>query len=113
MFSLYIEDIVGNAFIHYLEKTGNRTLSLGKIEAYGNKVVDSLNTKGFKSRLVLGRDYTREFLFNYSGWFKLKNHEITLSNNVDVYDLVKEFSGYLAIVVLNELHNKENIKELF
>ena len=113
MYRLYIEDLVGNAFIPYLERTGERTLSIGKIEAYGNKVVDSLRKEGVKAQLVLGRDYTNEFLFKYSDCFKLKEHEITLSTHVSVDDLINRFSGYLAIAVLQQLRKEENIKALF
>ncbi len=113
MFNIYIDDLVGNAFIPCLERTGERTLSLSKIESYGGKVVNSLKKEGLEGRLVLSRDYTKEFFFNYSDWFTLNDDKITVSSEISADDLVKRFSGVIALAVLKELRKEENIKVLF
>ena len=40
MMYIEIDDLVGNAFIPYLQQTGKRTLSLKKINEFATKVVN-------------------------------------------------------------------------
>ena len=115
MYIIYLDDLIGNAFVPYLKKTGKRSLSLHKIEEYGNKVVNSLNKKGNKTRLELSRNLFWDFLSRYSEWFSYdeKKNLILLSEDVTQEMLIEEFSGYVAVPVISELRDKENIKALF
>ena len=45
MMYIEIDDLIGNAFIPYLEQTSKRILSLKKINEYGKKVIEYLNEK--------------------------------------------------------------------
>ena len=114
MMYIEIDDLVGNAFVSYLEKTGKRVLSLYKIENFGNNIVRDLESKGTESMLLLSRDRTHSFFYEYSDWFVYLEREslVILKNNISVEQLIKKFSGYLSLEVLLAFRNEENIKVL-
>ena len=113
---MYIEmdDLVGNAFVSYLEKTGKRVLSLYKIEKFGSNIVKNLGAKGTKSMLLLSRDRTNAFFYEYSDWFIYVESDglVILKDNISVAQLLKKFSGYLSLEVLLAFRDEENIKIL-
>ena len=114
MYNIYISDLIGNAFIAYLEKTGNRTLTLSKIEAYGDKVIYSLEKAGIEARLVLSRSLTRQFFFNYSDWFTLRDDDVVvLSSKVSREQLINMFCGVESIAEIKALRDEKNISVLF
>ncbi len=114
-----IDDLIGNAFIPYLEKTGNRMLSLKKINMFGTKVINYLNENGEDACLRLSRDLTNSFFYEYSDLFLLVENEnekenvVILANNITSKDLIRKFSGYLSLPVLLAFRNSENTKVLF
>lgn len=112
-----IDDLVGNAFIPYLEKTGSYILPMRKIDNYGKKVVDYLNMNGIQTCLRLSRDLTNEFFYRYSDLFNLdesgKENLVILKENITTKDLIEKFSGYLSLPVMLAFRNEENIKVLF
>lgn len=112
--NIFIEDLVGNAFIPYLERTEKRTLSLKKIEDFGRKVVSSLNEEGIRAYLIFSRDLTSEFFDNYSEYFTLdeENNTVSLQEEISKEKLIEKFSGYVSLEVLVAYRKEENIKEL-
>lgn len=113
-----IDDLIGNAFIPYLEQTGKRVLSLKKINMFGTKVINYLNKNGENACLKLSRDLTNCFFYEYSDLFKLveneKEDEVVLVNNdITPNDLIRKFSGYLSLPVILAFRNSENTKVLF
>ena len=114
MIYIRIEELVGNAFVSYLEKTGNRKLSIKKIECFGNNIVSELNNNGISSTLLLSRDKTYAFFYEYSDMFLFieKDGMIILKEDIYVEDLIQRFSGYLSLEVLCAFRNEENIKKL-
>ena len=117
MIYIEIDDLVGNAFIPYLEKTGRHSLSLIKIDNYGKKVVDYLNKNGIRACLRVSRDLTNEFFYEYSDLFELdesgKEDVVILKKDITTRDLIKKFSGYLSVPVVLAFRKEENIKVLF
>lgn len=116
MMYIDMEDLVGNSFISYLEQTGNRILELGKIEQFGDKVVEQLEKEGEHPYLKLSRNITNEFFYKYADWFTLTEDNnkmlVVLKKDVSVKDLIEKFSGYLSLKVLLAFRNPENIKVL-
>lgn len=112
-----IDDLIGNAFIPYLEKTGNRMLSLKKINMFGTKVINYLNENGEDACLRLSRDLTNSFFYEYSHLFLLVENEkenvVILANDITSKDLIRKFSGYLSLPVLLAFRDSENTKVLF
>jgi len=117
MIYIEIDDLVGNAFIPYLENTGSRILSLRKIENYGSKVVNCLNKNGIQACLRLSRDLTNEFFYEYSDLFELdesgNENVVILKENITRRDLIRKFSSYLTVQVIVAFRKEENIKVLF
>lgn len=111
-----MEDLVGNAFISYLQATGKRTLALEKIEKFGDKVVKQLTEEGEKPYLRLSRDITYDFFSKYSDWFRYVKEKdyilVILNEKKSVKELIQEFSGYLSVNVLQAFRNPENEKIL-
>ena len=50
MMYIEIDDLVGNSFASYLEQTGNRILELRKIEQFGCKIVEQLESENKKAK---------------------------------------------------------------
>lgn len=118
MMYIEIDDLVGNAFISYLEKTGKRILSLKKINMFGTKVINYLNKNGEDACLRLSRDLTNSFFYEYSDLFKLVENEkeyvvVLVNDDITVTDLIHKFSGYLSLPVILAFTNSENTKVLF
>ena len=117
MIYIEIDDLVGNAFIPYLEKTGRHSLSLIKIDNYGKKVVDYLNKNGIRACLRVSRDLTNEFFYEYSDLFELdesgNENVVILKENITRRDLIRKFSIYLTVKVIVAFRKEENIKVLF
>lgn len=118
MMYIEIDDLVANAFIPYLEKTGKRIMSLKKINMFGTKVIDYLNENGENSCLKLSRDLTNAFFYEYSNLFKLVENEkedvvVLVNDDITSSDLIHKFSGYLSLPVLLAFRNEENTKVLF
>lgn len=116
MYIIKIEELVGNAFISYLQETDKRTLSLSKINKFSEKVIEYLNINGARACTDINREKTNEFFYHYSNWFKQvengNNSFIILNSNVTLYELIEEFSGYLSLDVLLALRNPRNTKIL-
>ena len=109
-----IDDIVGQAFIVYLRKTGKRKLSLSKIDNYGGEVIKDLKSKGEKVCLCLSREQTRNFFYNskYFLYDEITNI-VELKPNITEDDLIKRFCGYINYEILIAFRKDENTKILF
>ena len=107
-----IDDLVGNSFASYLEQTGNRILELRKIEQFGCKIVEQLESENKKACLRLSRDRTYQFFYEYSDTENNNEILVILNKDVSVKDLIKKFSGYLSLDVLLAFRKPENINVL-
>ena len=115
MIHIEIEDLVGNAFVGYLQETGKRTLSMQKIEMFANNVVEDLKSKKIEVVLELSRNKTTEFFNDYSEWFIYleKENVVILKDNITAKQLIKEFSGYLSLETVVAFRKYDNVKILF
>ncbi len=113
---IQIEEIIGNGFIHYLEKTGNRMLKMYKLEEYAIKVIEQLNTDEIKARLNVSREADDDFFYRYSNWFtRIKKENkmvVVLKEDVTTMQLYQEFATSLSLNVLSAFKNPTNIQVL-
>lgn len=115
MIHIQMDDLVGNAFISYLQETGKRRLTIQKIEDFAHSVVKDLNSSGTEVALELSRDETTKFFNYYSEWFSYleKDNVIVLRDDITVKQLIEEFSGCLSLDVLSAYRKYDNVKKLF
>ena len=64
-----IEDLVANALIELVEKTGNRTVSFSQLNKYGDAIVAKLKASNMDVTLIYTRDSTEQF-FKFESGFK-------------------------------------------
>ena len=97
-----------------LRKNRKTGIVTKKIECFGNNIVSELNNNGISSTLLLSRDKTYAFFYEYSDMFLFieKDGMIILKEDISVKDLIQRFSGYLSLEVLRAFRNGENIKIL-
>lgn len=115
-FYIGIEDLAANAMIEMLKKSGKRFLTYNEMEAYGAEVVRILKESGEKAVLILSRENTDAFFWNYSEFFEEKEENgkkgILLKDDKEVKDLIQQFRGYLALDVLLAFVNQQSVKVL-
>lgn len=115
-FYIGIEDLAANAMIEMLKKGGKRFLTYNEMEAYGAEVVRILKESGEKAVLILSRENTDAFFWNYSEFFEEKEEGgkkgILLKDDKEVKDLIQQFRGYLALDVLLAFVNQQSVKVL-
>lgn len=103
-FFIGIEDLAANALIEVFSALKRRFLSYGEIEAYGNKVLEILNTGDEKAVLILSRSSTSAMYSDYSEFFEERlvdgERGIYLREEKDDKDLIANFRGYLPLSVL-------------
>ena len=115
-FSIEIEDLVANAMIEVLRRSGRRFITYREIEAYGMEVIQILKERGERAVLVLSREKTRAFLRNYAEYFeesvKENGRGVKLKEGKGAGDLIQQFRGYLALNVLLAFMNQRSTRLL-
>lgn len=100
-----IEDLVANALIELVEKTGNRTISFSQLNKYGEAVIARLKKDSMDVTLIFTRDTTDQFFHDCSDIFSIKEIEsdiqITLNENISTNYLRKRFRINLALNLLS------------
>ena len=56
-----VEDLVANALIELVEKTGNRTVSFSQLNKYGDAIIAKLRARNIDATLIYTRDKTEQF----------------------------------------------------
>lgn len=113
-----IEDLSANAFIELLEKDKSNTkVSFKALEDYGNAVVNYINGEnGERAVLVLSRDRTNRFLYDYADFFELYTDSdgegILLKEGKNIEDLWSKFRSYLTFDILSAFVDKSNVRAL-
>lgn len=113
-----IEDLAANALIELLEKDNSNTkVSFKALEDYGNAVVNYINSEdGERAVLVLSRDRTNRFLYDYADFFELYTGSdgkgILLKEGKNIEDLWSKFRSYLTFDILSAFVNKSNVRTL-
>lgn len=99
-----IEDLVANALIELVEKTSVREVLFKDLDKYGAMVVEFLNKKEEQAVLILSKERTNEFLYDYSDYFELfsgtTGKGIRLKEEISVEKLWEKFRGYLSVEVM-------------
>ncbi len=100
-----IEDLVANALIELVEKTGNRTVSFSQLNKYGDAVIAKLRKNDMDVTLVFTRETTNQFFHDCSDIFSIKDFDsdirITLNENISTNYLRKRFRVNLALNLLS------------
>lgn len=111
-----IEDLVANALIELVEKSGKREVMFRELNAYGALVVKYLNEKKEQAVLVMSKERTNAFLHDYSKFFELFSRDIEegirLKEGVSVEQLWETFRGYLSIDVMMAFMNAQAVQAL-
>ncbi len=111
-----IESLAVGALIELLQKESpERTISLRKIEEYGNQVVNVLRENGEEAALILFREDTPGFIRDCIKYFEVNglespNGSITLRKNITADDLAREFSGGISIPTNRALIYRRAVK---
>ena len=118
MLRIYIDDLVPNAFITYLQhsnpKNFNRKLSLCQIEKFGKSIENNLRYKNIDAYLILSQDIIVKFFNTYVDWFRLQDDDIVVLNDlVTIDNLIKNFTKHLPIELSIEFSKRKNYLILF
>lgn len=115
-FFIGIEDLAANALIEVFSTLERRFLSYREIEAYGNKVLEILNTGDEKAVLILSRSNTSAMYRDYSDFFEEKlldgERGIYLREGKTDKDLIMSFRGYLPLSVLLAFVDRRSLQVL-
>lgn len=111
-----IEDLAANALIELVEKSKKREVLFKELDDYGAMVIKYLNSRQEQAVLVLSKERTNEFLYDYSDYFELFSRGIDegirLREGVTVKQLWEKFRGYLSVGVMLAFMDKNSISAL-
>ena len=106
-----IEDLVANALIELVEKTGNRTVSFSQLNIYGDAVIAKLKADDMDVTLIYTRDSTEQFFHDCSNIFTVNETtsdiQISLNDNIPTSLLRKKFRINLALHLLSAFVSPE------
>ena len=105
-------DVVANALIELIEaQKGNRVKTKQLIQ-YGALAVKHFMENGEQAALLISRDYTNEFIYNYSTFFEMFNESgeeyIALKAGKTVDDLYTYFRACMPSSFLRAFINDES-----
>lgn len=111
-----IEDLVANALIELVEKTGNRTILFSQLNRYGEAVVAKLRKDDMDVTLLFTRDKTDQFFHDCSDIFSINETtsdiQITLNDNISTSYLRKKFRINLALNLLSAFVSPDTINAI-
>lgn len=112
-----IEDLVANALIEQVDKTGEREVSFSKLNKYGASVVKTLNEQNEEAILLLSRDRTNSFIHNCTEYFSIRTDDeeemyISLNEGIQTDDLRRQFRANIAFNVLLAFINENSLRAL-
>ena len=112
-----IEDLVANALIEQVDKTGNREISFAKLNEYGASVIRTLNNQNQEAILLLSRDRTNTFIHNCTEYFTVRTDAeqemyISLNEEISTDELRRQFRANIAYNVLLAFINESALQAL-
>lgn len=111
-----IADLVANALIELVEKTGKRTIPLSKLSEYGDAVVAKLRKENTEVILIYSRDETDRFFHDCSDVFSVKEEDddvlITLNDNVSTQYLRRRFRINIALNLLSAFVSQDVLSSI-
>lgn len=111
-----IEDLVANALIEIVEKTGKRFVRFSQLSEYGNVILMNLKKDNTDVKLVFNRDATNQFFHDCSDIFTIEEINddiiISLNDNISTNYLRSQFRINIALQLLKAFVSKEAVKIL-
>lgn len=111
-----MEDVVANALIELIEDKGCRIVNTKQIMEYGAQIVRFFMENGEQAVLLISRDYTNEFIYNYSEYFEIierGNEEyIVLKDDKNADDLRAYFRACVSLDYLKAFISEQSIAVL-
>ena len=99
-----IEDLIANALIESIERTGKRTLTSDQLENYEKVVVSNLQSEGIDVTFAFSCITVVHFLERYAAYFRLTELEngwrISLPDEISTEFLKKNFRIHIPLRVL-------------
>lgn len=111
-----IADLVANALIELVEKTGRRTIPLSKLSNYGDAIVAKLKKENTEVILIFSRDETDRFFHDCSDVFTVKEKDndilISLNDSVSTQYLRRRFRINIALNLLSAFVSQDVLKNI-
>lgn len=111
-----IEDLVANALIEIVEKTGNRNVLFSQLNRYGDAVLAKLKKDQMDVTLIFTKDSTERFFHDCSDIFSIKELDddvkITLKDEISTNYLRKRFRINIALNLLHAFVDSDVVKEI-
>lgn len=111
-----IEDLVANALIEIVEKTGKRSVRFSQLSEYGNVILMNLKKDNTDVKLVFNRDATNQFFHDCSDIFTIEEVNddiiISLNDNISTNYLRSQFRINIALQLLKAFVSEEAVKIL-
>ncbi len=113
---LGIQDLVANALIEIVEKTGKRTVSFSQLNEYGEAIIAKLKAQNTEATLIFNRNSTNQFFHNCSNLFETEENAsdiyIRLKDGISTDDLRKRFRVNIAFSILKAFISNEALEAL-
>lgn len=111
-----IEDLVANALIEIVEKTGKRTVSFSQLNRYGDVIMAKLKENNTDVKLIFNRNSTNQFFHDCSDIFAVDETKediiISLNNHISTKYLREQFRINIAFQILSAFVSNDAIKVL-
>lgn len=101
-----IADLVANALIELVDNDeNNREVTYKQLNEYGALVIETLNARNEEAVLIISKERTRAFLYDYSDFFEVRvnaaNEKCIALREGKTTDQLKDlFRGYLSLDML-------------
>jgi len=111
-----IEDLVSNALIEIVEKTGRREVRFADLNKYGEIIVKHLKSESKEAVFIFSKERTHGFFHDCSDYFTLRENNddtvILLNDNVSTDVLRARFRVNLAFDLLKAFVNENALAVL-
>ena len=112
-----MEDLVANALIELMKHgESDRKVSLKMLSDYGTAIAKFLSNQGQDAILLLTKQSTYEFVYDYAEFFSMETYDgteyIELKNGVTMDDLRRHFRKNLTVDFAKALTRSESLTAL-
>ncbi len=113
-----IEDLVANALIEMVDNDeNNREVTYKQLNEYGAIVIETLNAQKEEAVLIISRERTKAFLYDYSDFFEVRTNAqnekcIALREGRTTDELRRMFRGYLSFDMLMAFISDHSLRAL-
>lgn len=113
-----IADLVANALIELVDNDeNNREVTYKQLNDYGALVIETLNARNEEAVLIISKERTKAFLYDYSDFFEVrmnaKNEKCIALREGKTTDQLRElFRGYLSLDMLLAFISEHTVQAL-